>query len=240
MDFKLTSTEEKILAYLRSKEINTGYSDVDSNEISNFLETSRSSTSKCLSSLKDKKLLIAKQEGKRTKYLITSEGRNYLEVFSITLIPASEVKSFSFEEYKEARETLDEIAEMKKQIEALKKDYEDKFLEMESNINGKISSFYGRIGEILTLIITAVAMIVFNIQLIGSVKIDFDEPLKAAQTILAIDLPYIVLFSILLLVFHIIIGKDEKRNIRAIDVKNVLLKSMPIVIIIVACIVFIA
>ncbi|WP_025434972.1 transcriptional regulator [Peptoclostridium acidaminophilum] len=88
MDFKLTSTEEKILAYLRSKEINTGYSDVDSNEISNFLEASRSSTSKYLSSLRDKKLLIAKQEGKRTKYLITSEGRNYLEVFSITLIPA--------------------------------------------------------------------------------------------------------------------------------------------------------
>ena len=69
---------------------------------------------------------------------------------------------------------------------------------------------------------------------------NFDEPLKAAKTILAIDLPYIVLFSLLLLVFHIIIGKDEKRTIRSIDVKNVLLKSMPIVIIIVACFIFIA
>ncbi len=240
MDIKLEDNEEKILSYLKSKEDNTGYSDVNSNEISVFLGISRGQTFNILNSLKEKGYLLIKQEGKTRKYFIKQEGRDYLSYNSVETVPAEEVKSLTFKDFKEVRDTLDEIADMKQQIEDLKKNYEDKFLEMEGNINGKISSFYGRIGEILTLIITAVAMIVFNIQLIGTVKINFDEPLKAAQTILAIDLPYIVLFSILLLVFHIIIGKDEKRTIRAIDVKNVLLKSMPIVIIIVACLVFIA
>lgn len=241
MEFiNLPEIQERILAYLKSKEKNTGYNGADNNEISVFLGTSRSATTNNINSLKEKKYLMIKREGKKAKYLITSEGRDYLNANIVEEIPADEVKSMTFEESKQVKETIEELEKIKTEFSDLKNEYEKRLFELEKNINDKISNFYGRIGEILALIITAIAMIVFNIQLIGSVEIDYKEPMKAAQTILAIDLPYIVLFTIFILIFHIIIGRGEKKEVKVKDVRYVLVKSLPILIIIIACLIFIA
>lgn len=240
MDNKLSENEEKVLAYLQSKEKNTGFMGADRNEILIFLGVSQASTQRILTQLKEKKLLLLKQEGKKTKFLITTDGREYLKFNSVSPIPAEEVKSFTYEESREVRETLDEIAVMKNELEVIKNEYEKRLVKIETDLNEKISSFYGRIGEILALIITAVAMIVFNIQLVGNIEIDFKEPMKATQTILAIDLPYIVLFTIMLFIFHIIIGKGENKDIKGKDIKNIVVKSLPIILIIIICMLFIA
>lgn len=54
-----------------------------------------------VSNMKEYKYLLVKRDGKRTKYLITSDGRDYISRYSedIDDVPAEEVKSFSFKEY---------------------------------------------------------------------------------------------------------------------------------------------
>lgn len=237
---RLDSKEERILSYIYSKENYIKYSGVEVKEIAIYLGVSVSKSTKLLMGLREKKYLISKIIGKYKKYIITSEAKNYLKVYDISPVPINDIKSYSYEESQKVIDTINEINVLKEEIEKIKKQYEDQIINMEKNINKKINSFYGRIGEILALIITAVAMIVFNIQLIGSVEIDFSEPLKAVQTILAIDIPYIILFVVLILVFHVIIGKDESGKVDLNEVKNVLVRSIPILLLIIVCFIFIA
>jgi predicted transcriptional regulator len=241
---KLHPEEEKILSYINSKNKFIGEMEVSLEELAVALEISKASVQNYIKSLVDKKFLLTKNKGKTRTYIITSFAKDYIETNRVEFFSEDKVKALSYEDVQSARKYLSEMNLLKKEIEQIKLSIEQDRKESKRDMdktkfqmNSKLESFYGRIGEILTLIITAIAMIVFNIQLIGNVKIDFTNPSLAMKTILAIDLPYIILFVIFITAFHFIIGKDFSNN--EVEIKTVFkmlfLRTIPMVLVLLVC-----
>ncbi|WP_053957348.1 ArsR family transcriptional regulator [Inediibacterium massiliense] len=241
---KLDDLEEKILSYIVSKDKFIGEIEVSLAELAVALENTRASISYHIKKLADKKFLLIKNNGRTKTYIITSIAKDYIESNEVEEFPEDDIKALSYQDALSAKKSIEKINLIKKEMEQIKlsieqdrKNSKDDIEEIKTEMYGKLQSFYGRIGEILTLIITAIAMIVFNIQLIENVKIDFYNPLLAMQTILAIDLPYLILFVIFITMFHFIIGKDFSNTeveFKTI-IKGVFLRTIPMLLIIIVC-----
>ncbi|MCB2299899.1 hypothetical protein [Clostridium tagluense] len=182
-------------------------------------------------------------EGRISNIVINETGIKYLDTNNIKVISKEEVQrkseenkySYKMEEIK--NETLD----MKKDIENIKSKLESELKKInETKIDiekiaqdtkADLKTFYGKLGEILTLIITAISIIVFNIKVLDTTRIDFSKGYRVAfLNIMAIDLPLLILLTIGTFLFHFIIGKEIK----------LIRQIIPVIIIIICIIVLIA
>lgn len=240
---KLNEHEEKILSYMQMKESVLDEIEISSSELAVALGVTRSSLYRTLNLLIENKYILAKQRQKEKVYILTNQAREYLERTKVSYFNENDIKALSYEDNKSLKKSIESVTVFKGEVEVIKAQIDDdrtKFkndlVEMQNEINNKIDSFYGRIGEILALIITAIAMIVFNIQLVGTVEIDFSEPVSAFKTIMAIDLPFMILFVLFITAFHFIIGKDFNTSggwLRLIS--SILLMTLPMLLVIVVC-----
>lgn len=81
------------------------------------------------------------------------------------------------------------------------------------------------------MLIASISIIVFNIKVMESTKIDFSKGYKEAfLNIMAIDLPLIVLLVVAIVLFHYIIGKELKLK-RLISVIIVIIACMLILLV---------
>lgn len=177
-----------------------------------------------------------KIEGKFCKYHITDLGKEYIQKYGIKVQPREELKhkELQYEPVKRANETLGKIENIKKtldkqieEVDEIKRNVEIKAEALEKEIKKLKSAtekFYGRIGEIITLLIASISIIVFNIKVMDTTKIDFSKGYREAfLNIMAIDLPMIVLLVVATALFHYIVGKQ-------LEIKKLII---PIIIIIV-------
>ncbi|SDP35600.1 hypothetical protein [Clostridium gasigenes] len=224
--------EEQLLAYL--------YSQLESSsirKISRDVNGSIATLYKYIKILIKDGYIIQMSEGRVVKYRISDEGKSYVEKNAIVYEQQEELeknKRVNEPLYK-AEEILDEIGVMKKNIEKQKDDFDNKILKYEKDmdklkegiekVKEMTENFYGKIGEIITLLIASISIIVFNIKVMESTKIDFTKGYKEAfLNIMAIDLPLIVLLVVATVLFHYIIGKELK-----------LRRLISVIVIIIAC-----
>lgn len=186
--------------------------------------------------------VMGKIEGRFYNYHITDLGKEYIQKYAIKVHPREELKNkeLQYEPVKRANETLMKIENIKKlldeqviQVEEIKSNVDTKAEALKIEIEElklATKNFYGRIGEIITLLIASMSIIVFNIKVMDTTKIDFSNGYKEAfLNIMAIDLPMIVLLVVATALFHYIVGKK-------LEIKNLII---PIIIIIVSGIILI-
>jgi DNA-binding PadR family transcriptional regulator len=240
---ELKELEEKILSYMHKKERVLDEVEISSSELAVALGVSRSTLYRYINTLIDNKFILAQQKQRDKVYILTNQAREYIERTKISYFNDDDIKALNYEDNKSLKKSIETVTVLKGEVQAVKTQIDDdrtKFKsdleDMKKDINKKIDSFYGRIGEILALIITAIAMIVFNIQIIGSVEIDFSEPVGAFKTIMAIDLPFMILFVLFITAFHFIIGKDFNTSEGWVRVVlSILLRTLPMLIVIGVC-----
>lgn len=228
----------QVLAYMKIVE-----QPVEISKIALDLGMTKQRVSTIINRLIEHGLINKRFEGRISNIEINETGLKYLDTNDIKVISKEEVErkseenkySYKMEEIK--NETLD----MKKDIEEIKLKLEselNKINETKINIEEianetktELKTFYGKLGEILTLIISAISIIVFNIKVMDTTRIDFSKGYREAfMNIMAIDLPLLILLTIGTFLFHFIIGKEIK-SIR---------KIIPVIIIIISIIVLIA
>lgn len=210
------SCSENILSYLFSMN-----SMVSLRILSIKFKYSKSTIIRSINELEEYGLVEETYEGRFKKYKITQKGKSYIEEYNVEVI--SKEKLIQEEETNktliEADNLLEKIEELKNKVDrqekeiALKDELRNSKVEkLEKKIkqtDEMISTFYGKIGEIITLLIGAMSIIVFNIKVMDTTKIDFTNGYKDAfLSIIAIDLPMIILLVIATVLFHYIIAKE--------------------------------
>lgn len=223
---------EDILAYLYSIDDWVSTSSLRTN-----FSYGKPTTLKYLNLLLEKEYIQRRFEGRLLSYGISELGKKYVKEQNLTVLP-----KLKLEEDKKIKESLYILNEKLEEIEYLKEriDKQEQVVDKKNNeidsklqdLNRKIKkvenmteNFYGKIGEIITLLIASISIIVFNIKVMDSTKIDFINGYKQAfLNIMAIDLPLIVLLVVATVLFHYIVGKELK-------LKNLII----VVVIIIAC-----
>lgn len=213
---KLNEKQEQFLAYLSYKN-----SWVQAHEISIDLGYSVSMIKRSINFFVEQEFVIQISEGRIIKYHISEVGKKYLNENKLVFDDKErlDLEGKNNHPIYKAEEILGEIENIKKNFEAQKKDFERQKKAFEEEIektkkkledaNNKIDTFYGKIGEIITLLIGAMSIIVFNIKVMDTTKVDFSNGYKDAfLNIIAIDLPMIILLVIATILFHYIIAKE--------------------------------
>lgn len=212
-------------------------------EISVDLGYSRSTIIRYINLLIDVGYVIQMSEGRLIKYSISKLGKKYIVEKGLTFKEKDKLKSEekSSQSLYKATAILLEIENIKKNFDNQKKEFEEqkKAFEMQikssnkkiNNINNKIDTFYGKIGEIIALLIGSMSIIAFNIKVMETTKIDFNNGYKDAfLNILAIDLPLIILMVIATFLFNYIIGKEINTKRAVFIVIIILICSIALVV----------
>lgn len=240
---ELDEIEKKILSFMYEKEKKLDEVEILDKELLITMKISTSTLIRKIKRLKNKKFILVQQKQNGEVYLLTNLAKEFLERNEISYFSENDFEEMTYGDMISLKEAFKSIDLLKKEINIVKEknDKEAKILKtnlekINAQANKKVETFYGRIGEILALIITAIAMIVFNIQLIGIIEIDFSKPIYAFKTIIAIDLPYMILFVFFITTFHFVIGKDFNTSEKWFKVLlSILLRTLPMLIVIALC-----
>lgn len=193
-------------------------------ELSLALGYSRETIVESITALQARQFVITRVIGRKHEFTLSESGKRFME--DLKLNEPDKVEKWltdaGLKNLDEFINLKDDIKKIEVNIRDIQENLEQKLVKTTNDINKfnnklkqideKIDTFYGKIGEIMALVIAAISIIVFNINVMKSTEINFSYPLEAFLRLLVIDTPLLIIITVATILFNYIISKKIATN----------------------------